>query len=60
MWAASCSLAGNHVKARELVQEMLREQPDLCLENIPDVRSGISDSELEKLREGLSLAGLPE
>ncbi len=60
MWAAACSLAGNHVKARELVQEMLREQPDLCLEKIPDVRGGISGSELEWLREGLRKAGLPE
>ncbi len=58
--AAACSLTGHHAKARELVQEMLREQPDLCLEKIPDVRGDLTDSELEKLREGLRLAGLPE
>ena len=59
-WAAACSLSGNLEKARELVQEMVREQPDLCLENIPRLRRSFSDPELERLREGLRMAGLPE
>ncbi len=59
VWAGACSLAGNLEKARKLVQEMVREQPDLCLEKIPDVRGGISDLELEHLRVGLRKAGLP-
>jgi tetratricopeptide (TPR) repeat protein len=58
--AAACSLAGNLEKARELVQDALREHPGLSLANIQDVRHTQSDSELERLREGLRKAGLPE
>ena len=60
IWAAASSLAGNLEKAGELVQEMLRERPDLCLEKISDVRRSISDVELDQVREGLRKAGLPE
>ncbi len=60
VWAAACSLAGNLEKARELVQDALREHPGLSLANILDVRRGLSDLELEHLRDGLRKAGLPE
>ncbi len=60
VWVAACGLAGNLEKARELVQDAQREHPGLSLANIKDVRLGPSDSELEKLREGLRKAGLGE
>ena len=60
IWAAACGLAGHLEKARELVQEMVREHPGVSVANIQDVRLGPSDSELERLREGLRKAGLPE
>jgi len=60
VWAAACSLAGNLERARELAQEALRDNPGLSLANIQDVRGGLSNSELERLREGLGKAGLPD
>ncbi len=60
LWAAACSLTGNFEKARELIQEMVQEKPDICLRNIPDVRHYASDLELERARDGLRIAGLPE
>jgi adenylate cyclase len=59
VWAAACSLAGNHERAHELVQDAQREHPGLSLANIEDVRGGLSKSELARLREGLRMAGLP-
>ena len=60
IWAAACGLAGHLEKARELVKDALREQPGLFRANVQDVLLGLSDSELEKLGEGLRKAGLPE
>ncbi len=60
MWVAACGLAGHLEKARELVQDAQGEYPGFSLANIKDVRLGPSDSELERLREGLRKAGLPE
>ncbi len=58
--AATCSLCGHIDKARELVGEILKERPDLCLNNIPSARGDIRQDELEKVREALRSAGLPE
>ena len=61
VWAAACGLAGHIEKARELVREIMRERPNMCLDNIPDVRPGIvTDIELKRLQDGLRKAGLPE
>ncbi|MCZ6860977.1 MAG: hypothetical protein O7I42_12015, partial [Alphaproteobacteria bacterium] len=60
IWAAACGLAGHLENARELVKDALREQPGLSLANIKGVLLGLSDSELEKLGEGLRKAGLGE
>ena len=60
LWAAACSLSGNMGKARELIREMLQEKPDLCLENMSEVRHYVSESELEIARRGLREAGLPQ
>jgi adenylate cyclase len=60
VWAAACSLAGQLERARELVNEMLEQQPDLSLKTIPRVRSTSDIADLERIREGLRKVGLPE
>ncbi len=58
--AAACGITGRLEKARELVQDILREHPGLSLANVQDVRRGFSGLDLERLRDGLRKAGLPE
>ncbi len=61
VWAAACSLSGNLERAREVVQDALREHPGLSVANILDqALPETSDLIFEKLREGLRKAGLPE
>ena len=59
-WAAACAMSGRLEKARELVEDILREHPNLSLSNVQDVRQGFSPLHLERLRDGLRKAGLPE
>ena len=59
-WAAACGITGRLDKARELVQDILREIPGITLTNIHEVRRGFGASDLERLRDGLRKAGLPE
>ena len=58
--AAACGITGRLEKARELVQDLLREHPDLSLANVQDFRPGFSALDIERLRDGLRKAGLPE
>jgi adenylate cyclase len=59
-WAAACGITGRLEEARKLVHEVLSEHPSLSLANVQDVRTGFSDLDLERLRDGLRKAGLPE
>ncbi len=60
VWCAACGLTGRKRQAGDLVQEILRENPELRLGNIEKVRFNVVDEELDKVREGLHLAGFPE
>jgi tetratricopeptide (TPR) repeat protein len=59
-WAAACGLTGRLEKGRELVQHIQIENPDLTLSNVQGIRRGFSAFNLERLRDGLRKASLPE